>query len=135
MRREPDSQREAVHQPNIHIYPLLFGFPSPSGHHRALRRAPCAQQFLISYPFYVCASTQCQLSQFNSLQPHGLQPARLFYPLDFPGKNTGICCHFLLQETFLIQGSNLVSCSSCIGRQILYHRVTQKAHLFYTLYQ
>ena len=67
MRREPDTQREAVHQPNIHIYLLLFGFPSHSGHHRALRRAPCAQQFLISYLFYVCASTQCQLSHVQPL--------------------------------------------------------------------
>ena len=34
------------------------------------------------------------------LQPHGLQPARLLCPWDFPGKNTGVGCHFLLQETF-----------------------------------
>ena len=27
-------------------------------------------------------------------------------PCDFPGKSTGVGCHFLLQETFLIQGSN-----------------------------
>ena len=26
---------------------------------------------------------------------------------DFPGKNTGVGCHFLLQEIFLTQGSNL----------------------------
>ena len=33
----------------------------------------------------------------NSLQPHGLQPTRLLRPWDFPGKNTGVGCHFLLQ--------------------------------------
>ena len=27
--------------------------------------------------------------------------------MDFPGKNTGLGCHFLLQGTFLTQGSNL----------------------------
>ena len=27
--------------------------------------------------------------------------------IDFPGKNTGVCCHFLLQSVFPIQGSNL----------------------------
>ena len=27
-------------------------------------------------------------------------------PLDFPGKNTGMDCHFLLQGIFLTQGSN-----------------------------
>ena len=32
----------------------------------------------------------------NSLQPHGLQPARLFCPCGSPGKNIGVGCHFLL---------------------------------------
>ena len=54
----------------------------------------------------------------NSLQPHGLSPTRLLHPWDFPGKNTGVGCHFLLQGSFLIQGSNpgLPHC-----RQMLYH--------------
>ena len=29
------------------------------------------------------------------LEPHGLQPARLLCPRDFPGKNIGVGCHFL----------------------------------------
>ena len=33
---------------------------------------------------------------FNSEQPHGLQPTRLFHPWDFPGKSTGVGCHCLL---------------------------------------
>ena len=33
----------------------------------------------------------------NSLRPHGLQPTGLLCPWDFPGKNTGVGCHFLLQ--------------------------------------
>ena len=41
------------------------------------------------------------------LQPHGLQPTRLHCPWDFPGKNTGLSCHFLLQGIFPTQGSNL----------------------------
>ena len=32
----------------------------------------------------------------DSLQPYRLCPARLLYPQDFPGKNTGVGCHFLL---------------------------------------
>ena len=28
----------------------------------------------------------------NSLRPHGLQPARLLCPRDFPDKNTGLGC-------------------------------------------
>ena len=40
------------------------------------------------------------------------------HPWDSPGKNTGVGCHFLLQELFLTQGSNsgLPHC-----RQTLYH--------------
>ena len=33
----------------------------------------------------------------DSLWPHGLQPARLLCPWDFPGKRTGVGCHRLLQ--------------------------------------
>ena len=43
----------------------------------------------------------------DSLWPRGAQPARLFCPWDFPGKNTGVGCHFLLQGIFPTQGSNL----------------------------
>ena len=41
----------------------------------------------------------------DSLQPHG--PTALLRPWDFPGKNTGVGCHFLLQRIFPTQGSNL----------------------------
>ena len=33
----------------------------------------------------------------DSLRPHRRQPTRLPHPLDSPGKNTGVGCHFLLQ--------------------------------------
>ena len=33
----------------------------------------------------------------DSGRPHGPQPTRLPHPWDFPGKNTGVGCHFLLQ--------------------------------------
>ena len=43
---------------------------------------------------------------------------QLLCPWDFPGKNTGVGCHFLLHGIFSTQGSNsgLLHC-----RQILYH--------------
>ena len=34
----------------------------------------------------------------NSLRPHGLQPTRLLRPWDFPGKSTGVGCHFFLRK-------------------------------------
>ena len=35
----------------------------------------------------------------NSLLPYGLYPARLLCPWDFPGKNSGVGCHSLLQAS------------------------------------
>ena len=43
----------------------------------------------------------------NSLRPHGLQPARLLCPWDFPGENTGVGCRFLLSWNFPTQRWNL----------------------------
>ena len=42
-----------------------------------------------------------------TLRPHGLQPARLLYPWDFPGQNTGVGCQSLPQGIFPTQGWNL----------------------------
>ena len=47
----------------------------------------------------------------DSLQPRGLQAARLLCPWNFPGKNTGVGCHFLLQGIFPTQGS--IPCLLC----------------------
>ena len=43
----------------------------------------------------------------DSLRSHGLQPARFLCPWNFPGKNTGTGCYFLLQGIFPTQGLNL----------------------------
>ena len=55
----------------------------------------------------------------DSLRPHGLySPPGSSVCEDSPGKNTGVCCHALLQEIFPTQESNpgLPHC-----RQILCH--------------
>ena len=49
---------------------------------------------------FVCVCVSCSVVS-NSLQPHGLWPTRLLCPWDFPGKNTGVGCHFLLQRVSL----------------------------------
>ena len=53
----------------------------------------------------------------NFLHPHGLQPARLLCLQDFPGKDAGVRCYFLLRGIFPTQGLNpgLLQC-----KQILY---------------
>ena len=62
----------------------------------------------------------------NSLQLHGLEPARLLYPWDSPDKNTGVGCHLLLQGIFPNQRSNprLLCLPHC--RQILNHLSHQR---------
>ena len=39
----------------------------------------------------------------DSFPSHGLQSGRLLCPWEFPGKNTGVDCHFLLQGIVLIK--------------------------------
>ena len=42
----------------------------------------------------------------DSLRPHELE-TRLLHPWNFSGKNTGVCCHVLLQGIFTTHGLNL----------------------------
>ena len=66
------------------------------------------------------------------LQPHGIQPTRLLCSWDFLGKNTGICCHILLQGIFQTQGSNLHFLPWEAGSLALSHG---EAHFWrYTIY-
>jgi len=74
----------------------------------------------------------------DSLGPHGLQPTRILCSWDFPCKDTGMVCHFLLQGILPTKGSNL-GLLHC--RQIRYRRSYQrspflsviKIHLFVRL--
>jgi len=63
---------------------------------------------------------------FDSLWPHGLQPVMCLCPWDFPGKNTGVGCHSLLQGIFLTQGGN-AGLPHC--RQFLYGLNNQGSNL------
>ena len=67
---------------------------------------------------YHCSESVSHSVVSNSLQPLQLQSPRFLCPWDSPGKNTGVGCHFLLQGSFLTQGSNLgfLHCE-----QVLYH--------------
>ena len=91
----------------------------------------------------LCNSTDCSLPGFSvhgilqarilasagevaqscpTVRFHGLKPTRLLHPWNFPGKSSGVGCHFLLQENFPTQGLNpgLLHC-----RQMLYHLSTR----------
>ena len=63
------------------------------------------------------SSVSCSVMS-DSLLTHELYPTRLLCPWDFPGKNTGVGCHALLQGICQTQGLNQ---GLLHGRQILYH--------------
>ena len=59
---------------------------------------------------FLVPSCMCVVSHLvmpNPLWPQGLQHTRLLCLWNFPGKNTGMSCHFLLQGIFPTQGSNM----------------------------
>ena len=62
------------------------------------------------------------------LQLHGLLPTRCFCWSDFPGKNIGAGCHFLLQGSSQPRDQTQIS---CIGRQILYCWTTRDSQLIW----
>ena len=70
--------------------------------HRALRR-PLHAGSPVSCFFLVCKVASVVS---DSLQPYGLQPAKLLCPWDSSEKNTGVGCHALLQGVFPTQESN-----------------------------
>ena len=51
----------------------------------------------------------CEITSFvsDSVQPYGLQPARLLSSWDSSGNNTGVGCHALFQGIFPTRGLNL----------------------------
>ena len=57
----------------------------------------------------VLTSHACSLAQKcpTLCNPTDFATRRLLCPWDYPGKNTGVGCYFLLQGIFLIQGLNL----------------------------
>ena len=87
-------QSESVIHIHICICIYIFQFFSHLGLYRVLNRVSCT----------ICVLSCSAVS--NSLWPHGLWPARLLCPWDFPGKNGAVDCHFLFQGIFLTQGLN-----------------------------
>ena len=63
----------------------------------------------------------------DSLQPHGLQPAKLLCPWDFPRKNTGMRCHVILQVIFT-QVSNPYLMNFLRWQVDFYHAPPGKPH-------
>ena len=91
---------------SIHHLPMIESKP---------KILPCSDSFylfnftyyhtsLVHYALFTRGSVCLVLS--DTLRSPRLQPSRLPCPWNFPGKNTGVGCHFLLLGIFPIQGSN-----------------------------
>ena len=65
--------------------------------------------FPLSYCTFhcVCVHAKSLLSCLTLCNPmNPMEPTRFLCPWNYPGKNTGVGCHFLLQEIFPTQGWN-----------------------------
>ena len=79
-----------------------------------------------------CASVYSVM--LHSLRPYGLWPTRLLCPWDFPGKNTGVGCHFFLQGIFLTQAWNPLLLLWQVDFVLLSHREALEALLLHLKY-
>ena len=116
----PDSGLwEEQREPELQQPPYTLGQPSIIGagvtgdHNRIMASNKNTGQLYYLSHFCCLAPKLC----LTLLKSHGLQLTRLLCLWDFPGKNTGVVCHFLLQGILLTQGlyPGLLHC-----RQILY---------------
>ena len=63
----------------------------------------CGVSYLTTLSFFICKLGLFMVPMLspsvvsNSLQPYGLWSARILCPWDFPGRNAGVGCYFLLQ--------------------------------------
>ena len=73
----------------------IEGLRAGKGQNRVLGSGNPAPETTLLSTMHVCSITS------GSLWPCGRQPTRLLCPQDFPGKNTRVGCHFLLQGILL----------------------------------
>ena len=103
----------AIHQhesaTSVHVFPILNPLPTslpvpsfwfiPAHQPQAsciLHRTWTGDSFHICYSFVKCAVFSHSVL-FPSFWPRELYPTRLLCPRNFPGRNTGAGCYFLLQ--------------------------------------
>ena len=81
--------------------------------------APSKNAWLFILGISLCACMPKSLQSCPTLCDPMDHSSPGFCPWDSPGKNTGVCCHALLQGIFLSQGSN--PCLLSLHWQALYH--------------
>ena len=89
---------KGLHQAKLLVFVKLASFQGPRSLHSY---STMESQFK---SLYVCICVCSVMS--DSLQPPGLQPAKLLCLWNSISKNTGVVCHVLLQGIFPTQGLN-----------------------------
>ena len=94
---------------------------------------PCRPSFCLSPRSFfghqntvLCVVSRQVVSDSATPWAAGSSVHGIFHPWDFPGKNTGVGCHFLLQGSSQPRDWTRVT---CIGRWILYHWATWEASM------
>ena len=96
-------------------HPSVLSFPQfPGVYPRSRQRNWCVRPLKRTF-------RMCTLSCDRLCVTPWLQPSRLLCPWDSLGKNTGVGCHFLLQEIFPTRDGIHPSYISCTSRWVLYH--------------
>ena len=105
---------------NTSCFSSAVWYARPSSHVADSCSSESRLEYYGLYNYFLVCACVCSVTQScPTSQPHGLSPARLLCPWNFPGKNTGVGCHFLLQGIFRPRDLTCVSSASCFGRQIL----------------
>ena len=85
----------------IKVQPMQLRMMVYKHNHNPVVQAVPRREWIDNHLLFSCSVVS------DSLWPHELWPARFLCPRNFPGKNTEVGCHFLLQGIFLTQGLNL----------------------------
>ena len=115
-RVEPGPRSLEVEPTNIFLFP---GKPTSDFSLQSLQRITLYFSKSLRY------SALC-LVKSNSLPSCELQSTRLLCSWDFPGKNTGVGCHFLLQGIFLTQILNFSLVAPAYQVGSLSHKPSEK---------
>ena len=99
---------------------------------KILHLAPTAKKYipnkallLITNILHLCSVESDSLRLHELYHPPG---SSLLCPWNFPGKNTGVDCHFRLQEIFPTQGSNLHLLSPSLAGGFFTTEPPEKSH-------
>ena len=79
------------------------------------------------YIYICCCLVAKSCLTLTLFDPMAYAPPGSFWPWDFPSKNIGVDCHFLLQGIFLYSRNRTYI--FCIGRWVLYQWATWEIHI------